>query len=274
MHLPFKWKLKSLYVVSTWFFFISLTNLLFHMGFFIFSLKWSMCKLKHYKREKMPVDVYNKAALDFYTGRAVVQLVRTAVKHSDSLEKLHVYSVTFMGCLFIIWYTQTACMHITLWVGSLWGPTRWCFLVSFPELVLNSCGADADPCPSDQAATPHVETPHASAAVWHRPAATWVVGILDIVFLHRNSSQHRGAISAASGSQQSLSQDEESLLSSSLPTTGLSQNLDPTFTKQPSKDPAESFSVYLQCITRSFLQSKTAQGQAQYIKIITEFFSV
>lgn len=137
------------------------------------------------------------------------------------------YSVTFMGCVFIIWYTQTTCMHITLQVCFLQGPTQLCFSVSFSELVLNSYVTVSDPCPSGQAATPCAEvTARLSAAVWHRPVATWVVGILDIVFLHHNASQYRGAISAASGSKQYLSHTEKSLLPSSPSTTRLSQHWD------------------------------------------------
>lgn len=79
--------------------------------------------------------------------------------------------------------------------------------------------------PLEQAATPRVEmTLCLPAAVQHRPVATWVVGILDIVFLHHNASLHTGAIRAASGSKQCLSHTEKSLLSSSPPTTRLNQH--------------------------------------------------
>lgn len=87
------------------------------------------------------------------------------------------YSVMFMGCVFIIWYTntQTTCIHITLWafVFCSMGTYMIALLILFSKRVLNSCVTISElvlirpgshsPCWDDGYTS--------RAAVWHRPVA-------------------------------------------------------------------------------------------------------
>lgn len=58
--------------------------------------------------------------------------------------------------MFIYYLVHTNYLHAHH-LCFLQGPTRLHFLVSFPELILNSCETFSDLCPSEQAGTPRVE---------------------------------------------------------------------------------------------------------------------